>query len=332
MAQTVKPALSIIVILHRMSRQGENTLYSLSAKYQKNVSGDDYEVVIVENASDDPLGEERALAACGPNSRYYYRAEPGVSPVPAINFAFEEAGAEYVGLMIDGARMVTPRVVEHALLARKLFDRPLTIVPGYHIGKDEHHRNLKAGHTVELETQMLAEIDWKNNGYDLFNISCLCESNGRGMFHPYLESNCMFFLRDSFEKIGRADPRFNLPGGGSVNIYLYGALARVPGTRLVVLAGEGSFHQFHWGVSTSEVPDREAVIASHQANLQMVFGGPFKGMHREPVVLGVLPGQVQPFIKKASEQAHFRHHVCRKQGKKEWMDDSDAPLKTDPWT
>ena len=64
------PKVSIVVILHRMSRQAENTLYSLSTAFQRNVSDDDYEIIAVENASDDPLGEARARAQAK-NLRYF---------------------------------------------------------------------------------------------------------------------------------------------------------------------------------------------------------------------------------------------------------------------
>ena len=100
------PKLSIVVIVYKMSRQAENTLYSLSPAYQHGVTADDYEVVVVENESADPLGAERALAH-GPNYRYYARPNIGASPVPGIIFGVEATRAPILGLVIDGARMVT---------------------------------------------------------------------------------------------------------------------------------------------------------------------------------------------------------------------------------
>src|SRR5699024_4747143 len=116
-----------------MSRQAPNTLISLSPPYQENVGEDDYEIVVVENDSDDELGRERAESVAG-NIRYFYRKEPGVSPAPAVNYALEKCRAPYIGVMIDGARMVTPRVIEYALMVCGLGGRPLVAVPGYHLG------------------------------------------------------------------------------------------------------------------------------------------------------------------------------------------------------
>jgi hypothetical protein len=300
-----------------MSRQAENTLYSLSTNFQRNVEPDEYEVILVENDSDDELGERAALAQ-GDNIRYFYRKESGVSPVPAMNFGFEEARASRVGFVIDGARMASPGVIEHALLAFRTCDWPLVVVPGYHLGEKEHHLNKTAGYDEETEKRLLKEIDWKNNGYDLFKISCFSGANPRGFFTQFLESNCFFCRRQSFEKVGRADPRFALAGGGSVNIFLYHALARLPESRLIVLAGEGSFHQFHGGVTTAEIADRDRELQSHRENLAEVFGGPFKGMHREPMILGTLPGPAQPFIKTSAEHAGAQYEFCRAKGVAQW--------------
>jgi glycosyltransferase involved in cell wall biosynthesis len=312
-----EPKLSIVVVAYRMARQAANTLYSLSARFQRNVDEDDYEVLLIENDSDDELGREAALAQ-GKNIRYFYRKEPGASPVPALNFGFSQARAPFVGFIIDGARMVTPGVVEHTLLARRLCDWPLVVVPGYHLGEKEHHLNQTAGHDEQSEQRLLDRIDWKENGYELFSISCFSGANPRGFLTQFLETNCFFCRRESFEKIGRADSRFTLAGGGSVNIYLYHALACLPESKLIVLAGEGSFHQFHGGVTASELADREAELASHRENLAEVFGGPFKGMHREPLVLGALPGPAQPFLETSARRAFDHYKVCKAKGIPQW--------------
>jgi glycosyltransferase involved in cell wall biosynthesis len=311
------PKLSIVAIFHRMSRQAENTLYSLSAAHQKNVEEADYEIIAVENESDDVLGEARAVAL-GKNIRYFLRREPGVSPVPALNFGFDESRADYVGFIIDGARMTTPRLVEYALLARRAAEHPLVIVPGYHLGKQEHHLHQSAGYDERAEQALLDESCWKSDGYALFRIACFSGANPRGFFSQFLESNCFFCRRESFEKIGRADPRFDLPGGGSVNIYLYHQLARLPESELIVLAGEGSFHQFHGGVTTMEMQDREAMLQTHRDNLKEIFGGPFKGMHREPTILGTFPGAALDFVRKSAEQGATQYANCRAVGMSQW--------------
>lgn len=312
-----RPRISFLVTLYRMSRQAENTLHSLSAAYQRNASEQDYEVIAVENRSDDVLGEERALATGG-NVRYFLRDEPGVSPVPALNFAFEQSRGDVICLIIDGARLVTPGVVEHALLAMRLARRPLIAVPGYHLGPSEHHEHATAGYDSEVERALLESIDWRRDGYALFGVSCWSGANDKGYLSPMLESNCLFCTREMFETIGRADPRFDLPGGGSVNIHLYHALAGLPGTELIVLGGEGSFHQFHGGVTTMQVEDREAMLETHRQNLRMINGGRFEGKHREPLLLGRISGQAAEALRISAERAAARHRACRALGLAEW--------------
>src|SRR5690554_3967354 len=97
-----------------MPRQLLNTIYSLSPQHQKNVSSDDYEIIVVENKSSH-CADENKIKALGSNIKYYLRDEKGVSPAPAINFALSKTQGDFIGLLIDGARMVTPRVIEYAL-------------------------------------------------------------------------------------------------------------------------------------------------------------------------------------------------------------------------
>ena len=129
----MKPKLSIIVIVYRMSRQAMNTLYSLSAHYQRNVCEADYEVLVMENLSDDSLNASD-ITALGNNFRYFPRHETSASPVNAINEGFREAQASFIGLIIDGARIVTPRVVEYAIAVARTSENPLLATPTFNLG------------------------------------------------------------------------------------------------------------------------------------------------------------------------------------------------------
>ena len=128
----MKPRLSIIVIVYKMSRQAMNTLYSLSTDYQRNVTADDYEIIVVENHSGFNMNSE-AIAQLKGNFRYFLREESSQSPVGAINFGFEQATGTCICLMIDGARMVTPRILEFALQAQQIDPDVLIAVPGYNL-------------------------------------------------------------------------------------------------------------------------------------------------------------------------------------------------------
>ncbi|HEX7672447.1 MAG TPA: glycosyltransferase family A protein [Polyangiaceae bacterium] len=317
---TRAPRLSIVIVAHRMSRQAENTLFTLSARYQRDVDEEDYEILFVENRSDDVLGEERARAT-GRNVRYFLRDEPGTSPAPALNFGVAQARAEAAGLLIDGARLVTPRVVSYALAATRMNPHALVVVPGYHLGTDEQHRNPE--HDEAHEQALLAALDWKKNGYLLFEASVPSGANRHGVFHPFMESNCLFCSKESYERVGGADERFDLPGGGSVNLYLYRRLALLPESQLFILPGEGSFHQFHGGVTTKPAADLDAVLADHRAQLAAILGQPFESPKREPVLLGAVTSWALPAFRHSLERGVQRFSRFRAQGTAAWSDDPD---------
>ena len=159
-----------MVVVHQMARQAENTLVTLAARYQRHVSEADYEIIVVENRSSDVLGEARATATGG-NIRYFLRDEPGTSPAPALNFGVSQARGARIGLVIDGARMVSPRVVEYALLAGRMDPNALVVVPGYHLGETEQSK--ASGHDERAEQALIDGIGWRENGYRLFEVACL---------------------------------------------------------------------------------------------------------------------------------------------------------------
>jgi glycosyltransferase involved in cell wall biosynthesis len=314
------PKLSIIVIAYRMQRQAMNTLYSLSAHYQKNISVDDYEVIVVENRSDENL-DEHSIRQLLPNSRYFLRDESGVSPVHAINFAFAQCRAQMIALMIDGARLLTPRVLEYALMAQRIDTNALIAVPGYNLGPAEHQHATHHAYTQQQEIASLERIKWKDNGYRLFEISSLGGANPTGVINPLLESNCVFASRTCFEKIGYADTEFTYPGGGSLNLHLFRSLGMLPETnRYFILAGEGSFHQLHGGVTTQAREDREQMLKQFARQVNKRWGV-FSVLKREPILLGAVPSHAQRFLKYSCDEAVVRFKRLDENHTPHWVDD-----------
>ncbi|MBU3057783.1 glycosyltransferase family A protein [Pseudomonas indica] len=315
-----RPLLSVIVIVYDMPRQALNTLRSLAPDYQEGVAAEDYEVIVVENRSRRNM-DTRAIEALPGNFRYFLRDEPGVSPAAAINFGFVQARGEQVGLMIDGARMVSPGVLHYALLAQRICDDALVVVPGYHLGEQEQQFHLTHGYTEEKEQAMLDEIDWHGNGYRLFDISCLSGANPNGIFHPFMECNCLFMAADVFRDIGQADERFDLPGGGALNLYIYRQAAMHPRTRSFMLAGEGSFHQLHGGVTTSEVVQRDAILRRQSEQLNALLGQPFRSPTVEPILLGKVKGPALRYLQHSVERGLHRLRRCAERNEDMYADE-----------
>jgi hypothetical protein len=184
---------------------------------------------------------------------------------------------------------------------------------------------VQAGHSAALEEEKLRELAWQENGYRLFKWACWSSSNQRGYLQPMQECNALFCSAENFKHIGGADERFDQPGGGSINLYLYRRLGMLPDIVLYVLPGEGSFHQFHGGVTTQELSEddtRRAVLKSFDTRLEEVWGGPFKALTREPILLGAVTHWAQPFLENASEMASQRFARLTANKKPFWDDDA----------
>ena len=65
------------------------------------------------------------------------------------------------------------------------------------------------------------------------------------------ESNALFMPKAMWQELGGLDEQFVLPGGGLSNHDLYRRACELDGAQLVVLLGEGTFHQIHGGAATS---------------------------------------------------------------------------------
>lgn len=301
------PKLSVVVIIYKMSRQANNTLRSFAPDYQKGVSAEDYEVIVVENSSDDPLGEERALAH-GPNYRYYARPNIGASPVPAMIFGAETIRSPILGLVIDGARMVTPRVVRYALDAFAISDHAMVNVPGYHLGSQEQHNN--PAHDEAAEQALLDAVRWQEDGYRLFTISSYFRGRHQhGYLMPVMESNCLFCAKSDYDAIGGTDPRFDMPGGGMVNLDLYRQLAMLPHTELFALPGEGTFHQYHGGVTTTADEGREELLHAFREQYRELRGTNYRMVEREPRLLGAVTGWAMPMLQFSAAERMRIHEL-----------------------
>ena len=293
------PKISVIVIVYDMARQALNTLHSLSAAYQRRIDARDYEVIVVENRSDRVM-DPADIAALPENFRYVLRDEAGKSPAAAINHGLALARGDCIGLMIDGARMLTPGVLTHVDMALRITRRAVVAVPGYQLGDAPHHQTKTQ--TEAIDRQMLAAIHWPADGYRLFEIASMSLANRAGFFRAFMECNCLFAPAEVLRDLGGADVRFDLPGGGALNLYLYKRLVEAPRTKFFMLPGEGSFHQVHGGVTTTPREDEKALHQELLAQLNAILGTAFKSPTVEPVHLGVFHNPIYPFLKISADK------------------------------
>ncbi|WP_444453230.1 TylF/MycF/NovP-related O-methyltransferase [Rhodobacter capsulatus] len=244
------PDLSLIVISYEMARELPRTLYSLSPRYQQGIAADDYEVIVIDNGSREPPRVED-FADLGLNLQIHSFADPSPSPVRAINYGLSLAAAPLVGVSIDGARMASPGLLDACRRAARTDPAPVVTTLSFQIGPGPQWISLQQGYDTVWEDRLLDGIDWKTNGYRLFDISPFAENISRGWFGPLSESNLLFLPRPLWDALGGFDPAFESPGGGAANADLLWRALEQPGTRQLVILGEGVFHQIHGGTHTN---------------------------------------------------------------------------------
>lgn len=243
-----KPTLSVIAVFHNMAREAPRTLFTLSAQYQRGIYPDDYEVIVVDAGSSAPL-EQSFVKSFGENFRLVH-SPAAPSPVAAINRAADLAQGVAIALCIDGARMLTPGILRLMLDAFKTCNDPVVATLAWHLGPKIQNESLLEGYNQAVEDKLLDSVDWRADGYELFRISSLAASSRDGWFCPIGESNCLAVRKETWSRLGRLHEGFISPGGGLVNLDFYREACRRLDP-LVILLGEGTFHQFHGGVATN---------------------------------------------------------------------------------
>jgi glycosyltransferase involved in cell wall biosynthesis len=296
------PQVSIVVIVYDMPAQAALTLESLKCDYQVGVDESDYEVIVVENGSPNNL-PARVIDTLPGNFSYFLREDAEPTPAHAINFGASRARGGHICVMIDGARMLTPGVIRHLLLGHRLFDTAVVSVPGYHLGRELQQEAVNSGYGPDEERELLRSIDWPADGYGLFDIACFSGSCAAGFFLPNSESNCISMPRGIWDQLGGYDTRFDLPGGGFINLDFYKRACELTGVKHVIALGEGSFHQFHGGVTTGgqAAELRDAYLEASKRQYQSLRGEGFSPPDTRPTFLGELPVQVQRFIHYSSQ-------------------------------
>ena len=189
LAQMPQPAVSIVVIAFNMAREIPRTLLSLSSTMQREVQRQDYEIILVDNGSSDPIRPED-FPKIDASIRFHRMENASRSPVPAINLGLSLASADLIGVWIDGARLASPGIIANALRASKIHHRPVIATLGFHLGPEVQMSSIHNGYNQEVEDALLQRLGWMGDGYRLFDICAFAGSSSGGWFRPISEFKC----------------------------------------------------------------------------------------------------------------------------------------------
>jgi glycosyltransferase involved in cell wall biosynthesis len=266
-----KLKLSVVVCAYDMKRELPRTLETLSTAGQQDVTAEDYEIIVVDNGSPEPV-DEASFAHMEPKPRVLRFAPGNPSPVAAINGAVATARADRIAVFIDGARMASPRLIAEGLAALEAFPNAVVGALAYHLGSEPQMASVQKGYDQNTEDALLESVDWRQDGYALFSISVPGGSSAARFARLPSESNSFFIGRKHWRDVGGFDERFRSAGGGLANLDLWKRLCEHRNLRVVLLESEATFHQVHGGVATNAPKSR---WPEFNAEYESIRGQPF---------------------------------------------------------
>ena len=323
--------LSLVVVHYNIPREFPRTLFSLSTSFQKGISADDYEVIVVDNGSKE-LPDVSSYRENGMNIRLLQVPNPNQSPARAINLGLNAALGKNIGVFIDGARMASPGLLQSARQALSFSDRSIVATRGRYLGPNMQRTSMNEGYTKDFEDAMLESLDWKKNGYKLFEKSVFDESSGANWFDPRIsESNSLFMSRVLWSEINGYSEEFQAQGGGFVNLDTLTRATTLEETQPFLLIGEATFHQLHGGVATN-VPKEN--VFPMRAEYEEIRGFPY-----EPPVLNWLffgnfkfkPAQIEMGLTRTAQKILQEHRKnLRKKSPKNPLLEESIQSQTNP--
>lgn len=288
---TAPPRLSVVVVAFDMARELPRTVRSLLPPYQTDLDVADLQIIVADNGSHEPV--RRSDFPQGADITVLRVDDGGVSPCRAVNRAAALAVADHIAVMVDGARMASPGLLALALKAASIDAKAFVATLGLHLGPKVQQVSTLEGYDQQVEDRLLAAIDWPTEGYRLFEISALGESYAHGVRLAPPETTFFVMARSRFQELGGFDERFTSLGGGFANFDMLDRALVDPAAPLVMLLGEATFHQLHFGATTQAGGIRRAVRPSgetlgqvYETEFEAIRGHPWKRSDRRPLIFG----------------------------------------------
>jgi cephalosporin hydroxylase len=301
--------LTMVVVFYDMVREAPRTLRALSRSYQEGIEDLDYEVLVIENGSPEGRRLDRSMVeSFGPEFVFVDLAGQSTpSPTTALNQGIARAQGEVVGLMIDGAHLLTPGVIREAMVGMRAYAPAVVATQIWHLGPGQQSETMTRGYDQAAEDRLLEVIEWPTDGYRLFDMAHF--QADRDWLSGMWESNCLFVSRDTLRQVGGFDDSFDEAGGGYANLEIFERVCTAPDVTMVTLIGEASFHQVHGGTTNNQPSPEERFgrIASYREHYEELRGRPFSGPRKIVHYVGnIRPNSRRSLARRMAAKHFFR--------------------------
>ncbi len=265
-----------------MSRELPRTLYTLQTPYQQSMDSGEIEIIVVDNGSTQATTIPEDIEGI----RLVHHPNPNQSPASAVNIGIKASRSDFIGVLVDGARMASPGLCHFALKADAISDRAVVSTLAYHLGPEMQMDSVPKGYCQSVEDALLRTISWQSNGYRLYGISTFAGSCAKGFLNPISESNALFMRRHLWAEIGGFDERFTSIGGGFVNLEAYRRACELPDSELIILTTEATFHQVHGGIATNRKREGPNSPETYHNEYERIRGDKLRISKRPAIYLG----------------------------------------------
>ena len=243
--------LSVIVLLHNMSREASNTLYSLSTQYQRDVLESEYQVIAIDNGTERSFDVEK-LDDIGANVFLHNETQLAASPFWAINRTVEWLKSEYIAIAFNGGCLHSPGMIRSGLDALLSTANPFVYSLGWKLGPGQKQGSASISYDEREEQKLLSQISWKADGYGLFEASSPSRRTATDWYGPCTKSEMFFLRREDFIRLGGYDTAFSSEGGGFGNSDFFTRALQDNHLKAIRLLGEGTFQQYRQDTNEAE--------------------------------------------------------------------------------
>lgn len=270
------PEISVVVVSYDMQREAPRTVKSLLPPFQRAASDINYEVIVIDNGSPEPLSLPPVIEQDERVRLIHIAPEDAkVSPSSCVNAAVSEiATGQNLMICIDGARLPSSHLVRRTVDVLRQSPSAFVYAASRHLGDEKQMISTKNGYDQETEDQLLRSVDWEQDLDRLFEISVWAGSHESPNFLWQNESNAFSMSRELWDDLGGFQTSFERPGGGLLNLEFFSRSVLRPDAFNVLLHGEATFHQVHGGAATSDERYFHESLEEHAAIVGAEYSRP----------------------------------------------------------